>query len=569
MPNEQTTQNTPEVNERNVVDDIIDKIYDAKNILIALSSDPSVDDLAAAIGMSIFFDKMGKRATAIYSGATPNALEFLKPEENLVSSTDTLQDFVVAINKDKADHLRYKVDGNYVKVYITPYGTKIGEDDLEFSYGDYNVDLVIALDVANGIDLDDALREHGRIMHDATIVNISTNQPGKFGEIEWSEPSFSSISEMAAELSYAFGGDFPVEQDEATAYLTGIVAATDRFSNAQTTPSTMLVASKLMRSGADQQLIAKNITSETDNALFQNLMTEQDKENIGVTHAEVVDDTNEEELPPKTNPEEEATTYEPKVDDGLIDLKDIEDSFKEVEAEASAEETAGPAAEPVFEAKALPTNELPVVRPEDPRPMPEESLISGKPELTIVPPVELSSENLDSESSKYGDMMAEALTGDNNPAAAVAPIVSVDSEVPNVEMDYSAVETPVNATSDGILPPPPAPVVDLSAAPAIEAQPVAPVQVAPEPEFTSAPAPIPEMQPVASAPVEQQVAPVEQPVAPIDPVVQQPAQPAQPIAPAQPVAAPEPQPLGEQPIMQDQIYTAPANDPTAFRIPGM
>ena len=165
MPNEQTTQNTPEVNERNVVDDIIDKIYDAKNILIALSSDPSVDDLAAAIGMSIFFDKMGKRATAIYSGATPTALEFLKPEENLVSSTDTLQDFVVAINKDKADHLRYKVDGNYVKVYITPYGTKIGEDDLEFSYGDYNVDLVIALDVANGIDLDGALREHGRIMH--------------------------------------------------------------------------------------------------------------------------------------------------------------------------------------------------------------------------------------------------------------------------------------------------------------------------------------------------------------------------------------------------------------------
>lgn len=565
MPNEQTTQNIPEVDERNTVDDIIDKIYDAKNILIALSSDPSVDDLSAAIGLSIFFDKMGKRATAIYSGTTPNALEFLNPEDNLVSSTDVLQDFVVAINKDKADHLRYKVDGNYVKVYITPYGTKIGEDDLEFSYGDYNVDLVIALDVANGIDLDDALREHGRIMHDATIVNISTNQPGKFGEIEWSEPSFSSISEMVAELAYSFGSDFPVGQDEATAFLTGIVAATDRFSNAQTTPSTMLVASKLMRSGANQQLIAKNITSETDNALFQNLMTEQDKEKIGVVHAEVVNDTTEEELPPKVNPEEEvaAESEEPKANEGLIDLKDIEDSFKEVEAEAAGAPADGvdvSTTEPVFEAKALPTNELPVVRPEDPRPMPEESLISGKPELTIVPPVELSNENLDSETSKYGDMMAEALTESGNPAAAVAPIVSVESEVPSVEMDYGAVETPASAPSDGILPPPAAPVVDLSSAPVIPPQPTQPVVTEPV-------QPVVPVQPVAPAPV------APEPVAPVQPQpieeIQQPVQPSQPIAPAQPVATPEPQALGEQPVMQDQIYTAPANDPTAFRIPGM
>ena len=100
MPNEEKQQNPEEVSGANVIDNVIAKIYDAKNILIALSSDPSVDELAAAIGLSIYFDRMGKRVTTIYSGTTPNALEFLKPEEQFTASTDALQDFVVAIDKN-------------------------------------------------------------------------------------------------------------------------------------------------------------------------------------------------------------------------------------------------------------------------------------------------------------------------------------------------------------------------------------------------------------------------------------------------------------------------------------
>ncbi|MBR2839867.1 hypothetical protein IKE82_00840 [Candidatus Saccharibacteria bacterium] len=252
----------------NVQVEIATKIGEAKNVLIALSSDPSVDELAAAIGLSLYLDRIGRRATAIYSGATPNTLEFLKPEETFEPSADTLQDFVIAINKDKADHLRYKLDGDYVKVYITPYKHRLSEEDLEFSYGDYNVDLVIALDVANGIDLDSALREHGRIMHDASIINVTTGNPGKFGEIEWSDKSASSISEMIANLLYQYGGDNPITKDEATAFLTGVVAATNRFSNAKTTSETMRLSSQLMESGANQVLVSRNITPDTENEIF-------------------------------------------------------------------------------------------------------------------------------------------------------------------------------------------------------------------------------------------------------------------------------------------------------------
>ena len=270
-PSDEPMQPIPEdptsTSQPNLAAEVASKIASAKNVLIALSSDPSVDEMATAIGLSLYLFKLGKRATAIYSGSTPNALEFLKPEETFEPTVDTLQDFVIAINKEKADHLRYKLDGDYVKIYITPYRTRLSEDDLDFSYGDFNVDLVLALDVANGIDLDSALREHGRIMHDAVIINITTGNPGKFGEIEWSDKSASSVSEMIADLLYNYGGEGQISKDEATAFLTGIVAATNRFSNARTTPATMQTAAKLMKSGANQQLVSRNITPDLDNEL--------------------------------------------------------------------------------------------------------------------------------------------------------------------------------------------------------------------------------------------------------------------------------------------------------------
>lgn len=250
------------------VQKIVEKIKASENILIALSKNPSVDEIAAAIGLSLFLDGMQKHTTAIYSGATPDALAFLRPDATFETNTASLQDFIIALSKDKADHLRYKLDGDFVKVFITPYRTSITEDDLTFSQGDYNVDFVIALNVRSAGDLDEALSEHGRIMHDAATVDITTGTAGRFGEIEWSNPMASSVCEMVTELIFALQGNSDrLDSEIATALLTGIVAATDRFSNNRTSPETLTLASKLMTMGADQQLITANVAG---NEIVQN-----------------------------------------------------------------------------------------------------------------------------------------------------------------------------------------------------------------------------------------------------------------------------------------------------------
>lgn len=490
-----------------VLADVVHKIGESHNVLIALSSDPSVDEMAAAIGLSLYLDKLGKRATAIYSGTTPNALEFLKPEETFEPTVDALQDFVIALNKDKADHLRYKLDGDFVKIYITPYRTKISQEDLEFSYGDFNVDLVMALDVANGIDLDSALREHGRIMHDAVIIDITTGNPGKLGEIEWSDKSASSVSEMIARLLYRVNSKVKIEKDEATAFLTGIVAATDRFSNAKTTPDTMRIASRLMESGANQQLVAKNITPDVENELFSlaNAKPKAPATPEDPTKLDIHDDDSTDTkaaAPANTSTASSADPVDAASAALLDDLKAAEASLAGAGAEVAPDPAKAPVnldnsptddlvpdttpadtpAEPAPAAPAEPQDVGPVEAPAD-APVTPEPVEDKRSDARFSPESELSLQPDELDLSAEPD-----LSFDTEPAAAPAA-EPVAEPAPEPAPTPEPTPEPAPAIPAPAPEPESAPTVPEPAAAPVTSEPVAPAP-APVPELPPVPAPV-------------------------------------------------------------------------------
>lgn len=238
---------------------VIDRLKQASNVLITVSTDPSVDQLAACIGLSLALNKLDKHATAVFSGNVPSTIEFLKPEDTIEKNTDSLRDFIISLDKSKADKLRYKVEDKLVRIFITPYRTSISDADLEFSQGDFNVDVVLAIGVHEQKELDQAVTAHGRILHDATVVTINNQeQGGELGSIHWVDTETSSLSEMTATLTTALSPE-ALDQQIATAFLTGIVAETDRFSNEKTSAETMNVSASLMAAGANQQLVATKL----------------------------------------------------------------------------------------------------------------------------------------------------------------------------------------------------------------------------------------------------------------------------------------------------------------------
>ncbi|MFZ2545365.1 MAG: hypothetical protein WAW80_05290 [Candidatus Saccharimonadales bacterium] len=245
---------------------IVDIIKNNTNVLVTVSTNPTVDELSAVLGLTILLDDMDKRATAVFSGEIPPAITFLEPDKTFENTADSLRDFIIALDKEKADHLRYKVEGDVVKIFITPYKTELSQSDLNFSQGDYNVEVVLAVGVKDQDHLDKALEAHGKILHDATVITITAgNDTSNLGSVDWHDPDASSLSEMVVSLIDGLKEDKPLLNEQiSTALLTGIVSATERFSNNHTSSRAMTIAAQLMAAGANQQLIAAKLEEGHD-----------------------------------------------------------------------------------------------------------------------------------------------------------------------------------------------------------------------------------------------------------------------------------------------------------------
>jgi hypothetical protein len=328
---------------------LAEKLKNANNVLVTVGRSPSVDGLSALLGLGLLINKEGKHSAAVFSGVIPSTIDFLKPEETLEKNTDSLRDFIIALDKSKADKLRYKVEDDVVRIFITPYKTSISQEDLDFSQGDFNVDLVIALGVDKQEDLDEAITAHGRILHDATVasINIRTEGNGDIGNINWTNPKASSLSEMVSELAQLIDPTL-LDGQIATALLTGIVSETDRFSNEKTSSKTMAVSASLMGAGANQQLVATKLEEPIVIPPAQDSPNDQDDESkpdekppktedgtLDIEHdPEEEGEDDQPETPEKEeNPEPPAGSELPKVEDSEMPKEDPEPEKDKKEAE--------------------------------------------------------------------------------------------------------------------------------------------------------------------------------------------------------------------------------------------
>ena len=501
------------MNDPKVKQQIAEKIRDASNILVTVSKDPSVDELSAALGLTLLLNKMDKHATAIFSGQTPPAITFLEPDKTFEGTTDSLRDFIIALDKEKADHLRYKLEGDLVKIYITPYRNTITSDDLEFSQGDYNVELVVALGVENKDDLDTALDGHGKILHDATVVTLTAGeQVSNLGSIDWHESNASSLSEMLTSLYESMKLDKKLlDQAIATAWLTGVVSATERFSNPRTTSRAMTIAATLMAAGADQQLIATRLEEAEEEPESHEETPDPDESGEAPNDGEVVltegqtTKLKEEKAPPKKRNNGELVINHQK--EGTIEEVAEETHRERLEASARAAQRALEKQEEAAAAVSVPE---PV-----PAPAPagavdftpgvsqvvapvrdEQPLLGGTLNATSEQAEEDKRREIERDKNKV--ILSHSYLGGSDQATYDSPINSVSAGIGGDEALSDVFKDPVAGNSSSAIEPPSAPTVEVApVAPPSEAmvtspEPVVPaVTPVPEPEPAVVPLPPP------------------------------------------------------------------------------
>ena len=266
--------------------EVINKITKANSILLTVGQNPGADDLMALSGLSMGLKQLDKKITNVYSGQIPDKVRFLNPKFD--ENVNSLCDFVISLDNDKAEKIRVKDEGNASKIYITPK-KELTSADLRFDKGEVKTDLVLIIGAKNPNDIDKTLMNDGLDPAKVVFFNLVDS---------------SGYSEMVAELLIGLT-DITINSDIANNLLTGIISATDQFGNEKTTAKTFQIAARLLKHGADQQLIVENLRYTPQSSKADSFIQEEPE----VIQAEIIEPTYYEpepdQLPVQSQPEPE------------------------------------------------------------------------------------------------------------------------------------------------------------------------------------------------------------------------------------------------------------------------
>ncbi len=233
-------------------------IRQAETIVILTGQHPSVDQVTAVMALAALLRKFEKKVTAIISDNPPTAVQALDMgsiDRGLAGS----RDFVLKldVSKVEVDKLRYEVAESKLNIYLTPFKGSFAPSDVTFGYGDFHYDLAIVLGVPTRARIDRIYEQNAASFETIPVVNLDFHRSNEnYGAVNLIEPNASSLCEMLVALSESLQSG-SIDGEIATALLMGIVASTDRFTAAHTSPKSLTVAAQMMAAGARQQAVVR------------------------------------------------------------------------------------------------------------------------------------------------------------------------------------------------------------------------------------------------------------------------------------------------------------------------
>jgi hypothetical protein len=235
-------------------------VRQAETVLIITGQHPSVDQVASTVALANILRKFGKKVNAVISDDIPAGAKFL-PTNLIDRQMGGLRDFIIEVDLAKAevDTLRYTIENGKLNVHIAPFAGGFTPNDVSFGHGDYHYDLVIVLGVASYSRIDKVYGQNVDMLSQTPLVNIDFHRSNEqYGAINLIEPNAAGLGEILVALSESLQTGL-IDTPIATAVLTGIYAATDRFTASHTTSKALTVAAQMVSVGADQQQVVRGL----------------------------------------------------------------------------------------------------------------------------------------------------------------------------------------------------------------------------------------------------------------------------------------------------------------------
>ena len=240
---------------------IFESINKANRILVALPQNINGDALGAGLALFNFLKKLDKQPEVVCSNSDFGPYKFLPHLGEIKKELDSFQSFVVSLKTATAqlDELSYEVKKDRVDIYLKPKNGKFSADDLSFRNAKFPYDLIITVDTPSLEHLGEIYEKNTDLFFETPVVNIDHHPANEnYGQINLVDLTATSTSEILTILIENFEENL-IDEDIATALLTGIIVETNSFQHVKTTPKAFLKASALVSRGAKQQDIIREL----------------------------------------------------------------------------------------------------------------------------------------------------------------------------------------------------------------------------------------------------------------------------------------------------------------------
>lgn len=230
--------------------------------VIMLPEVASADDFATAFGLHALLTKLGKTPEiATSGGGAPKNLAFLGENIPVRGDLPNIRSLSidVDVNTAKIDELSYAVEGDTLRIRLTPKSGAWSNDDVKVITTSYRYDLIITIGAADLVSLGSLGGTYADFIFNTPVINIDHSATNEhFGQLNMVDMSAVANGEVCFELMCRVDESL-IDEHIATCFLAGMIAKTKSFKTHNVTPRTLKVAGNLMNKGARRDEIIEKL----------------------------------------------------------------------------------------------------------------------------------------------------------------------------------------------------------------------------------------------------------------------------------------------------------------------
>ena len=231
----------------------------AKEIMLALPKSPNLDKTATALSFFLALSGKGKQVKIVCPEQMTVEFNQLVGVDKITTSATggNGRNLIISFpyQEGSIEKVSYNIENDTFNLVIEPREGYpiISSNDMRYSFGGGNVDIIITIGVAILTDLNSLYQNSQDLFATKPIINIdSQNQNQRFGKLNIIDPSVSSVSELGMYLLSQL--NLPVDPDIASNLLAGITSGSQNFTSKETSITTFEAATVCLRNGARKSM---------------------------------------------------------------------------------------------------------------------------------------------------------------------------------------------------------------------------------------------------------------------------------------------------------------------------